>query len=206
MKDLTVQPSPDRPIEAPPETHLDGRRQRTADSRARIIQALMELIRGGTITPSAEQVASKAQVGLRSVFRHFNDMDSLYHELTILVEADARATFERPIVGKTLKDRIAELAIRRAGLFERIGPFQLASLAHRAQSSFLDADARRQNFLLRELLKQAIAPDTVHDDERFEILDMLLSFSTWNRLRQDQGLEFEQAQKIIISASLMQIE
>ncbi len=60
-------------------TAEDGRRRRGLDNRGRIIAAMLEIIRRGE-TASAEQVAAQADVGLRTVFRHFQDMDSLYRE------------------------------------------------------------------------------------------------------------------------------
>ncbi len=184
----------------------DGRRQRTVDSRARIIQAMLALVQEGVLIPNAEQVAERAEVGLRSVFRHFKDMDSLFQELTVLIEADARATFFRPITGETVEARLAELIERRCGLFERISPFQLASIAHRPRSEFLSQDAQRQVMLLRELLKQTLTPDIVANFDRFEALDALLSFSTWNRLRREQGLSFDQAQAVIESTAKLLID
>jgi AcrR family transcriptional regulator len=181
----------------PDTTQTDGRRQRTVDSRARIIQAMLDLVREGVVIPNAEQVAERAKVGLRSVFRHFNDMDSLFRELTNLIEIDARETFLRPVTGETAQARLDDLIQRRSGLFERISPFQLASLAHRAKSEFLSQDAQRQALLLRELLKQALTPEIVANFERFEALDVLLSFSTWNRLRREQGLSVDQARAVI---------
>ena len=186
-------------------TRTDGRRQRTVDSRARIIQAMLALVQEGVLIPNAEQVAERAEVGLRSVFRHFKDMDSLFQELTVLIEADARATFFRPITGETVEARLAELIERRCGLFERISPFQLASIAHRPRSEFLSQDAQRQVMLLRELLKQTLTPDIVANFDRFEALDALLSFSTWNRLRREQGLSFDQAQSVIESTAKLLI-
>jgi hypothetical protein len=59
--------------------------------------------------------------------------------------------------------------------------------------------------LLRELLKQTLAPDIINNFDRFEALDALLSFSTWNRLRREQGLSFDQAQSVIESTAKLLI-
>ena len=56
---------------------IDGRRLRSQVSRAKIVEALMTLVEAGQVDPSAEEVAATAGVGLRSVFRHFKDMESL---------------------------------------------------------------------------------------------------------------------------------
>ena len=60
---------------------VDGRRRRSLDSRARIVAAMLELVRLGNASPNAVEVAARAGVGLRSVFRHFKDMESLYVEI-----------------------------------------------------------------------------------------------------------------------------
>jgi AcrR family transcriptional regulator len=181
-------------------TQADGRRQRSVDSRTRIVQALLDLVGEGEISPSAEQVAHRAQVGLRSVFRHFKDMDSLYSEMSQVIEAEIVKTFYRPHVGVTVAERLTDLISRRAGLFERIGPFRRASttLAHR--SSFLASEQRRMTAGLRKILEDALTPEMVADRAKVEALDLLLSFDCWNRLRRDQNLSPSEAEAVIGAA------
>jgi AcrR family transcriptional regulator len=181
-------------------TQADGRRQRSVDSRTRIVQALLDLVGEGEISPSAEQVAHRAQVGLRSVFRHFKDMDSLYSEMSQVIEAEIVKTFYRPHVGVTVAERLTDLISRRAGLFERIGPFRRASttLAHR--SSFLASEQRRMTAGLRKILEDALTPEMVADRAKAEVLDLLLSFDCWNRLRRDQNLSPSEAEAVIANA------
>ena len=56
----------------------DGRRQRSERSQTAIIAAALALMEEGTLVPTAQQVADRAGVGIRSFFRHFADMDSLF--------------------------------------------------------------------------------------------------------------------------------
>ena len=56
---------------------------------------MLELVRAGAISPVAEEVAERAGVGLRTVFRHFDDMDSLYREM-----AEAMRNELQPIVAR----------------------------------------------------------------------------------------------------------
>lgn len=178
----------------------DGRRQRSVDSRARIVQALLDLVGEGEVSPSAEQVAARAQVGLRSVFRHFKDMDSLYSEMSQVIEAEVLKTFYRPHVGETVAERLSDLVARRAGLFERIAPFKRASVAHAHRSGFLGDEQKRMAMSLRKILQDALSPEIVADSAQMEILDLLLSFDSWNRLRQEQNLSPEQAETVIRTA------
>jgi hypothetical protein len=63
-------------------------RLRSTRSRAAMVRAMMTLIRQGDMSPSAARVAEIASVSLRTVFRQFDDVDTLYREMTRIVEAD----------------------------------------------------------------------------------------------------------------------
>ena len=63
----------------------DGRLLRSERSRHLIVEAMIELIDEGVLTPTAQQVAKRANVGIRSVFRHFDDMDSIFETTNELV-------------------------------------------------------------------------------------------------------------------------
>jgi AcrR family transcriptional regulator len=68
-----------------PEPKPDGRRLRSVRSRELIIEAMLNLVAEGILVPTAQQVAERADVGIRSVFRHFADMESIFeaaNELT----------------------------------------------------------------------------------------------------------------------------
>ena len=47
----------------------DGRKLRSEDSKRRIVSAMLELVREGKMAPTAEEVANRAEVGLRTVFQ-----------------------------------------------------------------------------------------------------------------------------------------
>ena len=72
------------PTAKPPKS--DGRVHRSVVTREKIVSALTALIYEGHLSPTAEQVAQRADIGLRTVFRHFDDMDSLYREINTELE------------------------------------------------------------------------------------------------------------------------
>jgi AcrR family transcriptional regulator len=174
----------------------DGRRRRSQDSRARIVEALIQLTRAGELSPSAEMVAAQAGVGLRTVFRHFSDMESLYREVTEMIESQIRTIAARPFKGATWRERIQEMAERRGEGFEVIGPFRRASDLRRHASLVLQDDHERLTGTLRVLLLREL-PDDVIDSAAVEALDLLLSYEAWSRLRREQGLAPEAAQRVL---------
>ena len=171
------------------ETHeRDGRRLRSADSRARIVAAMLALIEEGDISPGAEAVAARAEVGLRTVFRHFKDMDSLYQEMIEVIAGVMRQAAGAPIQATVWRERILELVTRRAEVFEHIAPFKRAADAHRLRSPVFEVAGERMSRALREIIRRELPDAAQADPLLLEGLDLLLSFETWSRLRREQGL------------------
>lgn len=111
----------------------DGRVQRGATSRERILQAIYEIVRSGQVRPTAEEVAERAQVGLRTVFRHFSDMDTLRDDLTARVAAEIRSMLlETAVPPDTLEESVSAICQRRARIFEHIAPFRRAVRINRS--------------------------------------------------------------------------
>ncbi len=179
------------------EPAADGRRRRSQDSRARIVQAMLDLVREGDVSPSAELVAARADVGLRTVFRHFNDLDSLYREMSAVISAELMALVETPFKGATPRERVLELVERRGWAYERIGAFKRASEVHRHQSPALVADNERMVRVSRDILRRQLPPDFMRDKVRFEAIDLMLSFEAWSRLRREQGLSPKRATEVL---------
>lgn len=178
----------------------DGRRRRGQTNRASIVSAMLEIIRTGDMSPSAEQVAARADVGLRTVFRHFKDMDSLYSEMSVAIEDELRAIVGTPFRSTDWKDRVLELVDRRAFAFEKIAPFKHASEAYRHRSRFLSEDSGKLVIALRHILVRELRPPVTDDPLKVETLDLLLSFEAWSRLRREQGLSIETASQVLRAA------
>jgi AcrR family transcriptional regulator len=183
------------------ETRVDGRRIRGADNRRRIVGALLKLVEAGAVSPSAEQVAAEAGVGLRTVFRHFSDMESLRREISERMTAEIQPIIERPFQSPAWRDRLVELVDRRAQIFERLLPFKIAGDAHRHHSQFLTTEQSGLVKVQRAALRKALSPQIADDKARFEALDLVLSFEAWRRLRRDQGLSVRDARAAMLAGA-----
>ena len=178
----------------------DGRRRRSIDSRARIVAAMLDLVREGQVAPGAEEVAARAEVGLRTVFRHFKDMDSLYRELATAVERELIQIVAKPFKAETWQGKVLELVERRTPVYERIMPFRRASDTHRHTSPFIQTRHGVLAGQAREILIRILPPEVVKDTLTFESLDLLLSFEAWARLRSEQGLSQKRARDVLTAA------
>jgi hypothetical protein len=62
------------------EFSVDGRFARSARTRLAIVDALRALNQAGDVRPTAARVAERAGVSLRTVWQHFDDLESLLLE------------------------------------------------------------------------------------------------------------------------------
>ena len=175
----------------------DGRRQRSERSRTQIVDALFALIREGDMNPSAARVAERAAVGQRTVFRLFEDMDSLFGEMAEQIQAEIMPIVLAPYTATDWKDRLGEMVRRRADVYERIFPVRVSANLRRFQSRFLMDEYRRNLNLERESLKAVLPADRASDKQLVAALDVVTGFQAWRRLRQDQGLSAQEAQAVM---------
>jgi len=178
----------------------DGRKHRSQKSQMLIVNAMLELVAQGNLAPSAEQIADIARVGRRSVFRHFSDMDTLYREMSDSIAATMESLVQRPFEAADWYGQVLELVERRAMGFEKMKPFLLAGQLHRHRSPFLKAAHARFVERLRNILLGILPKDASRNAVVVEALDMLLSFESWNRLREDQGLSIAKSKQVLKQA------
>lgn len=175
----------------------DGRVQRGERNRETIIDAMFELVGAGALEPTAEQVATRAGVGLRSVFRHFRDMESLYAALDGRLRAEVEPIVAAGEPSGGLAARARGMVQRRAKLFERVAPYKRAANLNRRRSPFLEKSHAQlvvvlREHLLRWLPELAEAPHAV-----FDAIELATSFEAWDRLRGDQTLSAARAQAAV---------
>ena len=175
----------------------DGRLNRSIVTRKKIVDALTALVFEGHMTPTAEQVALRADVGLRTVFRHFDDMDALYREISIDVDEQIQPLLQTRLDASTWQARVLQSIDIRSDIYDRTAAMHLAAQVHRHESAYLAQNlmdtAKLQRDLLRRLLPAAVAQDT----RLLDALDLVLSFESWIRLRREQGLEAEPAREVM---------
>ncbi|HVH17480.1 MAG TPA: TetR/AcrR family transcriptional regulator [Myxococcota bacterium] len=187
---------------ATPAPRRDGRTLRAERSRRAIVEAMLAWVGEGVLEPTAQQVADRAQVGIRSVFRHFADMDALYAELGALVRAKARPLVDAVPPQGPVRERLREMVRRRSALFEHIAPYRRSADRRVASSPFLARGHRRVARELRAALRAAVPVLASAPPEREEALDLVLSFEAWDRLRTQQRLSAEQTASILESLAL----
>ncbi|WP_341711394.1 TetR/AcrR family transcriptional regulator [Erythrobacter sp.] len=166
----------------------DGRRARSQASRSKIIKAMMDLIESGDPDPSTAIVAKKAGVGLRSLFRHFEDKDAIYREMDAILIKAYRPIIEAPYQCDDWQDRLMELINRRCKVNEAIAPYRISTTAMRRRSQFLKENFQRlhdkEKARLNSVLPSHLHTDTPHGRS----ILVAMSFDTWRMLREDEHM------------------
>ncbi len=177
----------------------DGRVLRGERNRQRILDALFELVDNGNLVPTAEQVADRAGVGTRTVFRHFADMESLLGELDERVQKEILPPTSEaaPDPKGTVSSRVASEVAWRCSFFERGAPFLRSAAVLRWRSPVLQRKHARTVRFLRERMLEHL-PELEHAaTDLVDGLEAILSFEAWERLRVSQKLGKERAQHAI---------
>jgi AcrR family transcriptional regulator len=177
---------------------IDGRRQRSERSRAAIITATLSLINGGNLAPTARQIAEEAGIGLRSFFRHFEDMDALLDAVDAHIRQYYEPLFSQPLADGPLEVRLENVVIARTEAYEHLKILMLTSHAQLWRSDALRKNYARNQKNLRKHLETCL-PEIMHlPVAQSEAAHAMASFELWHRLREHQKLNITDARMAMI--------
>ena len=167
---------------------VDGRRLRSERSRLAIIEASLALQEEGVLVPTAQQISDRAGVGIRSFFRHFEDMETLFEAADDHIRDSYEALFLGGDRDGTLEERIEHAVERHAEAYDSISNIVLGTNAQLWRYEILRKNyARNQRALRRDLDDWLPELKSVPRDTR-ESIDAIASFEMWHRLRYHQGM------------------
>ena len=179
---------------------IDGRRKRSERSRAAIITATLNLIDNGNFAPTARQIAEEAGIGLRSFFRHFDDMEALMDTIDQHMRGYYEPLFVRPFKDGTLEERVEDIVIDRSEAYERLKKLMMTSQAQLWRSEVVQKNYARNQKRLRKHLEKWLHELKSQNPANREAAHAAASFENWHRLRQHQGLNLSDARKAMIVA------
>lgn len=179
------------------DAQADGRRKRSQRSREKILRAYWELMLDGDMDPSAAAIAERAEVGLRSVFRHFEDLDTLLRDLMQLCYDEVMPEFMTPLKSTNWKDQLLEMVERHVMIWERIRIPHTAGEIGRFKSQVLMDDYQRSRNLEISGIKAVLPKDIDDYDNVLLALDASICFSTMRRMREDRKLSVAEVKAVM---------
>lgn len=186
--------------EAPP---TDGRTLRSLRTREAIVDATIGLLEDGDLRPTAPRVAERASVSVRSVFQHFDDLESLHAAVAERL-VERVAVLVPPIDPEgPLEERLARFVRQRSLLLEAVTPIRRAAHVHGPFSTEITARLRDGQAFLRAELLHTFAPELAaagdHAADRLDALDLALGWSTWDGLRAGLGRSPADSERVMRS-------
>ena len=181
---------------------VDGRTARALRTREAIVDACIALVDEGVLKPTAPRIAERAGVSVRSVFQHFDDLETLFAMVAERV-VNQFGSMLTPIDPTLTRDeRIERFASERRALLEAMTPIRRAAAVHAPFSPEIQARLQAGHDFLRAELTTVFAEElaTVPATEQEQLLDTLdiaASWSTWETLRTVNGRSPEACQALL---------
>jgi AcrR family transcriptional regulator len=180
----------------------DGRNARAGRTRAAVAEAMLKLIRDGHLKPTAAQVAEEAGVSLRSVFQHFEDMESLYAAVAEAQMARFEHMLSEETAGGPLPQRLRTFVDRRAKLLETVTPVRRAAILQEPFSEVLAARLRWAHDMARSELERTFAPELeaytpAARTELVAALDVATNWPAWDTLRRMNDLSIAESMRVM---------
>jgi AcrR family transcriptional regulator len=184
-------------------TRTDGRRLRTKRSEEAVVDAMLDLYREGILRPGAAEIARRAGVSERTVFRLFDDMEAL--TTTTITRQTARVghLFAPPDNRGARDERIAALIAQRLALYEEISPVMRAVRLCWSSSPIIREAAVARDRLLRRQTERQFRPelDRLPAAQRAELvsaLDVAVSLDTLEQLRTARELSVQDTRGVLV--------
>lgn len=168
----------------------DGRKLRREQNREAVLDALVSLFEEGIYQPSTNDIAERAGISPRSVFRYFEDVDDLNRAAIERQLSQARPLLDVGVEpGDDTRTKIERVVEARVHLFETTAPAARAARVSAHRRALVAAQIDEARSYLRNQLRRLFAPELQdHRATRFPAIDALCTFETYELLRTNQGL------------------
>jgi TetR/AcrR family transcriptional regulator, regulator of autoinduction and epiphytic fitness len=179
------------------EVPVDGRRLRAVRTRARILEALLELLDEGQPEPTASEIAERAGVALRSIAQHFKTREQLLAALAQTHLARLPSTEPAASSGSFAERLVGFVAARTRALEASVSIRHIGRTAEgrfeAISSAFKEVGKSR-----RKELQRVFGVELGNRDAWvLEAADATSSGAYWDVLRRTQGLSVKRASAVV---------
>ena len=173
----------------------DGRFARSKKTKDAIVRALLKLLRK-TPFPTAEQVAKESKIGLRTVYRQFKDMESIYlslheecmHSLSQMFNSDVD-------LDRSFEERVSFAISERFAIYDEYETLFIATISNSARLPTLVNQVAESYQIMRERFIKIVPEIKKLSAIKSDLLFTRILFPSWFSLRK----VLKHDQKIIIN-------
>ena len=163
----------------------DGRINRSKTTLNKIVAATISLLRknnNGQI-PTAQEIAVKSGVGIRTVFRHIDDMEGLIEEVNRRYLNDLENYILKNNPKQNSKDKRIEHVIKERfylyNIYQHVFNLTITSLnnSNAIRTAFI-----KFNHILRQRLEDLLPEIKMINKDKQNLIDTLISYAAWFRM------------------------
>ena len=163
----------------------DGRINRSKTTLNKIVAATISLLRknnNGQI-PTAQEIAVKSGVGIRTVFRHIDDMEGLIEEVNRRYLNDLENYILKNNPKQNSKDKRIEHVIKERfylyNTYQHVFNLTITSLNN---SNAIRTGFIKFNHILRQRFEDLIPEIKMINKDKQNLIDTLISYAAWFRM------------------------
>jgi TetR/AcrR family transcriptional regulator, regulator of autoinduction and epiphytic fitness len=175
----------------------DGRLVRANRTRDSVVDALLELIDEGNLRPTAREIAARANVSLRSLYVHFDDVEALFYAASVRHAEHLEAHRTQRVLEGPFEERLASFVEARARYYDVGWNVRQAAVLQEPFSPALRTVLEKGRKASRAELVCVFGPELDGDAERVAALDVITNPVAWNVLCSHHGMTLDQAKKVI---------
>ena len=172
----------------------DGRFARSQKTKDAIVKALLKLLKN-TPFPTAEQVAKESKIGLRTVYRQFKDMESIYlslheecmHSLSLMFNSDVD-------LDRSFEERVSFAIHERFAIYDEYETLFIATISNSARLPTLVNQVAESYQIMRQRFIKIVPEIKNLSTIKSDLLFTRILFPSWFSLRR----VLKHNQKIII--------
>ncbi len=186
---------------------LDGRRVRREQNVEAVVEAMLDLLGEGQLNPGAAAVAERSGVSLRSVFRYFDDMDSLTERAIARQMERAAQYFDLLDATGTVEERATSLARHRVVQHAALAPYARVAILRSAQYPAVARGLATRRDALRRQVESLFAAeldglDRTERDTVLAALEAVSSFEVVDMLVTHRKLSTDRVEVVLTRALL----
>lgn len=179
---------------------IDGRRMRSVRTKQAIADACFDLIKSGQLVPTAQMIANQAGIPIRSFYRHFPDMESLFGSLDEAIKPRFQGVFMQDVFEGSLRERVRKAVELYCEVFSEMAPIIKAAKIVLWRYEALRIKHNKMVKVKREDMERRIPELKEVDYETRELVHAISSFEMWERLYEYQNVPATKIVEIIATS------
>ena len=192
---------------------VDGRTARRDRGRIAVLEAALELFEEENLEPNPEQIAQRAGVSTRSVYRYFEDREELVRAVIAHQQLKVLPMFHIENIGLgDLSSRISRLVDSRLRVYDAIGATARAMTIKAASDPVIGEQVRFRKSVFREQIKVNFTQEfeqmtPTQRAKSLNAIDVLTQAESLDRFHVDLALSVAETRELLVAsiAALLKI-